>query len=452
MKNIHRISVSFLAVFLCCSMGTFAQEKIQKYKKSFKVNKDVIIDLDTRHTNIVFETWNRKEVEIEAVLELKNTENQKRASENWSLSVNADSNRLHVKSGAVMGNSPVPPTPMPPMEGFAEMMGPMMEGLIGPLMEGMAENPLPPNFMANVGSLNFDYEAYEKDGEAYMEKWEAEVEKKFGKDFEKDMEAWGKEFEKRTEARMKEWEKKYEKKMEAWGEKFGKEMEAWGEQFGKQMEASMSGKTKVIVPGNSGEGKRTIIIKMPKDATLQLNVRHGEVKLAELTTNIKANLSHSKLTAETIDGAKTSINVSYAPVLIKKWNYGVLNASYVKNCKIENAKSIKLTSNSSDVTIKNLSETGNLAGTFGKLSINGLSPTFKNLIIDLKNSNLVLNLPDAPLDFTYNGSLSSIKYPSTIKGKLQKNYETEMINGYLKSNNNENIISIKASYSEVLIK
>jgi hypothetical protein len=35
---------------------------------------------------------------------------------------------------------------------------------------------------------------------------------------------------------------------------------------------------------------------------LILDVRHGEINLGQRTSNLKANLSHSKLTAHTIDG------------------------------------------------------------------------------------------------------------------------------------------------------
>ena len=45
--------------------------------------------------------------------------------------------------------------------------------------------------------------------------------------------------------------------------------------------------------------KRVIKIKMPKGAELDLNVRHGEVKLGNVT-NIKADLNYSTFIANTL--------------------------------------------------------------------------------------------------------------------------------------------------------
>src|SRR5690606_19071916 len=106
------------------------------------------------------------------------------------------------------------------------------------------EHPLPPEFMENVGNLKFDHEAYKKDGEKYLQKWEKEMESKFGEDFEMKMEEWSHNFTKGAEQwgakmdmKMSVMGENLEKDMEKWAEQFGSEMEAWGEKFGKDMEA-----------------------------------------------------------------------------------------------------------------------------------------------------------------------------------------------------------------------
>ena len=78
--------------------------------------------------------------------------------------------------------------------------------------------------------------------------------------------------------------------------------------------------------------------------------------------------------------------------------------SYVKDCKINSAKSIKLSSNASDVVIDELEETGIISGSFGELTINNTGNDFKRLDISLENSDLVLKLPSSSFNFTYNGS------------------------------------------------
>ncbi len=53
------------------------------------------------------------------------------------------------------------------------------------------------------------------------------------------------------------------------------------------------------------------------------------------------------------------------------------HTSYVQDVVIDKAKSIKLLSNSSDVNIKEITETGILSGTFGELRIGKLHPEWK---------------------------------------------------------------------------
>jgi hypothetical protein len=74
---------------------------------------------------------------------------------------------------------------------------------------------------------------------------------------------------------------------------------------------------------------------------------------------------------------------------VNNWNYGILNTSYVQNCDIKKAKSIKLVSNSSDVNIGEIEETGILSGTFGELKIGKINPNFKNLDITLKTATCI---------------------------------------------------------------
>ena len=85
-----------------------------------------------------------------------------------------------------------------------------------------------------------------------------------------------------------------------------------------------------------------------------MNVRHGEVILAENTKNLSATLSYSSLLATTIDGDKTYIDASYSPVSVQKWNYGQLKADYSEKINIKEVENLTLNATFSDVTIDNL--------------------------------------------------------------------------------------------------
>ena len=349
------------------------------------------------------------------------------------------------------------------------MVGPLMENL-RPMIASIPRHPLPPRFIENAGSLKFDHEAYKKDGEKYLKKWEKEMEQKFGKDMEVVMKKWSENFEKdaekwaskveaemevhgeEIEKEMQIWAKQFEGSMEKWGEQFGKEMEVWAKQFEEGEGKRIQVRTINSIGHANNKIKKTMIIRLPKDAKLKLNARFGEVELADKTSNLQAQISHSRLTANSIDGSKTKLEVSYSPVKIKSWDYGVLTTNYVQNATIENVKSLKLTSVSSNVKIGEINQTAVISGTFGNLDILKLSPAFKTLDISLENSDLNLNIPESAFNFSYAGSQSEIQYPNSIKAKPVKSYDSELINGYQKSANGEGIVTIKAKFSDVKVQ
>lgn len=458
-----------LVVVMCVlTATTFAQT--QKLTKTYPANKDVGIVVDARHTNIVFETWDRNEVQIEAYLDAGiKGDDAKNQLETWKLETRGDASEIYINSGGARpGNMDID------MSSFAESMGhlqnliaPIMTEMVGPMMESFAKNPpLPPDFADKLGTLNFDFEAYQRDGEKYMKQWEKKIEKNFGKDFEASMEKWAAQFEKNAEIWGDNLEKKmeingekFEKSMEKWAENFGAHMEQWGENFAREMENKEGVKQNMHIqrshintmkPGT--RATRNIRVKMPVGAKLRLDVRHGAVDLGNRVNNLQANLSHSSLKANIIDGQKTEVKVSYTPVQIAQWNYGVLNAGYVQNCVIDRVQSIKLISNSSDVSIGEIGETGILSGNFGALKIQKLNPNFKNLDIRVENSELQLTLPQTALNLNYNGAQSKIEYPKAAGITATTSYDNEMLNGFYKSANSNRNISINSTFSKIIIK
>ncbi len=454
-----------LLVLLFIGAGSIAQTK--KLSKNYKTSAEVNVEIDSRHTNVIIENWDKNEVEIEAYLNAEgaNKEETKKLLDSWDLETSSSAGVVKINSSGGMNmnmnfDMDMDMSALKSLDKLPEMLQPLMTDLVGPILANISEHPLPPEFAENMKDMKFDYEAYKKDGDKYLEKWEAKFEKKFGKDFEDKMEKWAEQmekdsekFEKDYEAKMEVWSKDFEKDMEAWGEDFGKKMEAWGEQFGKQMEAQFAnGDSNVIVIDGEGvKSKRTIKIKVPKDAKLHLNVRHGELKLGSNFKNLKADLSHSRLSANQISGKATNVKVAYSPINIGTWEYGVLSTDFVRSCKIGKAVSIKLNSNSSDIVINEIQKTGVLSGSFGKLNINRLGPGFETLNITLENSDLELALPQTAFNFTYNGTQSSIKYPKSLSLKSTKTYDNEILNGYSRSRDANGNISIKANFSDILV-
>ncbi|WP_121667485.1 hypothetical protein [Mesonia aquimarina] len=480
-KNKEKFGLTFLLVFalLFSSQLTLAQNSKEKVSESYDVEDGVEISLDARQTEIVVETWNRNSVEIEASLsgEELNDEELDQLAEAWNVNIMGNSNQITIQSS----HHRIPNSHSGSISSLhRDFVAPLMKNMVGPMLEGISSAQLPPQFYEGMSQLNFDYEAYQQEGEAYVERYEKQIEKSFGKDFEVAMEKWGERFEKNAEAwakqveeRMKmleesgELEKRqeeYAKRMEAWGkrmEQMATRMAQGGGEVTKKVTTSPNGSKSVSVyyrnsgnssPVNENDVRRKILIKMPKDAKLKFNLRHGSLTLEDPAENLSGNLAYTAFNADEIAGKQTAINVAYAPVAIKNWEYGALNLSYVKECRINSIKSIKLNSNASDVVIESIDETGIISGVFGELSIASLGNNFKRLDINLENSDLVLKLPETSFNFNYSGSRSNVNVPEKMSTTVSDSYGSKLINGFYKSRNTDKNITINAKFSEVMMQ
>lgn len=494
-----------LLMFLLLATTSVMAQKLTKLTKSVNVTSDVIINLNTSHTNIEVDTWNKDVIEIEAYIDGEKVSKQdlQKALEDWKITVNGSGNEVTIDSKGshntwvygydlsgldALKDLKFSLADLPEMPELPYM--PVMPTL--PEMPAMPAMPELPELPQGIGNVNFDYEAYKKDGEAYIERWSKEFETKYGKEYKEKMKDWGRKFgksdfeayskkmEKWGEEYAKQFEskfgKEYEARMQAWGEKFGekwgkdfaKKMEEWGEKFGKEMEARAKAMEErgeaMIVRGKAMEEKakredhlaksleskintkvkKTIKIKMPKKAKLQMNVRHGELKFASVITNMKGAISHGTLTANDIDGSQTSINVSYSPVLIANWNSGELKLNYVENAMIHKVNRMVLGATSSNVIINNLSGNAVIDGSFGVLEIGNILESFNNLNVVLENSEAHLKLPKTNYNLQYKGSRSKFKHP-----KNKNNTATSFSTGDM---NSGKTIVVNAKFSDVTMQ
>jgi len=184
---------------------------------------------------------------------------------------------------------------------------------------------------------------------------------------------------------------------------------------------------------------------MPKGTKLKLNVRHGELKIVSVIHNLKADLSHSTLVAESINGSNTSINASYTPVLVTNWNAGELNLNYVNNAQLKSVNRLMLNSNSSNIIIGELIKNAIINGSFGDLEINKISNEFNNLNIVLENSDAFIKLPKTDFNLQYKGSHTRFQHPE----KETKGNTSSFSTGNLSSNKT---IVINAKYSNIVMQ
>ncbi|WP_298903157.1 hypothetical protein [uncultured Psychroserpens sp.] len=314
--------------------------------------------------------------------------------------------------------------------------------------------------------------------EMRMEEWGEKFGKKFGEDYAKKMEKWGEEFEKK-------FDEKWAKEMEVWGEKYGKEMEKRGKELEKRMakrEKEMDKRREQLeerlekrmevreearekreeahekrreahekrrenlerrLELRSHKVKRTIKIKMPKGAKLNMNVRHGELKMSSVIYNLKADISHATLVANHIDGSETSISVSYSPVQVSTWSNGELNLNYVEDAHLNTVGILRLNSNSSDMYINDLTGNAIIDGSFGDLSISNITDTFTNLNVVLENSDATIKLPKSDYSVYFKGNRSRLNNEMTTQ---------KTIENYPSGNRGGKQIVLNAKFSDIVLK
>ncbi len=197
--------------------------------------------------------------------------------------------------------------------------------------------------------------------------------------------------------------------------------------------------------------KKSIRIKMPKNARLQLNVRHGEVKLAENARNMQATLSYARLLASTIDGDNTRVSARYSPIEVKAWNSGTLSADFSDKVALDEVRRLDLSATSSEVTIARLLREASIRNNLGVLRIKQVAPDFREINISVQNGELQCKLPDGAYLISVNNTASEVNYPSYIvwepvskTGGVRK--------GYRQKKDAARSIVINTSYSDIKLQ
>lgn len=493
-KSIINKALFLLSFFIAGHV--IGQQKQTKLSQSINVDKDVTVDLNTSYCNIIIDTWNKDVVEIEAYVEDEKLSKEElaKALKSWTVNVDATKSEVTISTKGSAPQVWAYKFNTTDDEGMHTVIKELQFELADipeipkfvvipeippvPPLPNIPELPELPPLPEGVGEMHFDYEAYKKDGEKYLESYTKQFEKTFGKDYEKKMEEWGKKFE-------KEWGEKYAKQMEEWGERFAEQMERSAskqeadaerisaemeKRHAKQMEERLKMREqhmeerekhmqererladerrvvieKMVTDKNMSGVKKTIKIKLPKKAKLKVNVRHGEIEFASAIDNLKANLEYTKFKANSINGSQTSINASYSPVMVTNWDVGNLSLNYVKKASISNAKQLVIHSNSSNVVIDNLQGSAIINGSIGDLKIHKIDDVFSNLNVTLQNSDATIMLPKVGYSLQYVGNHSRFSHPKKASGNNVSNFST----GKLSSGKT---IVVNAKYSTVDMK
>ncbi len=252
------IKIKWFALCFLLAGGLMAQQRLTKVSQSIKVDKDVTIDLNTSHCNIIIDTWNKDVVEIEAYIEGDKISEEalENALKIWDVDIDASRSQVeidtkgvdgrtwvyHIDSGdneavrAVFDELKFELADVPEISDFDFNID-VPHVMVLPEIPELPELPPLPPLPEGTDKVHFDYKAYKKDGEKYLEEYSREFESKYGKEYSGKMEAWGEEF-------SKLWEEKYGKEIQEWAKEFSEEwqeknaerLKEWEEQFTKNME------------------------------------------------------------------------------------------------------------------------------------------------------------------------------------------------------------------------
>lgn len=499
-----------LILALMCSTTMLAQTQTKRFSEKFNVDDDVEVAVNTTYTDLIFETWGRDQVEVEAIIEVEgiSEEEAEKLFKKWNFEATGNSSKVTISTGGgynfVHKDNYAVTIADPETDydyNFAVTV-PDVDAVIEVLPENFVMPPMPPMppLPSNMNSFVFDYEAYKKDGEAYLKKWKEEFKENFDEEYREQYKAWGKQIEElygEREKQMEEYEKSREEmeknraEYEKQREKMMEEREKMKEEIRRELEKNRA-ETRIMVervreearrvsrearkaakvygyrvqPGSDAkiffyenDGmpknlkiKKTIRIKAPKGARLKLDVRHGEIKLAENYKDINATLSYTRLHAPLVDGKGTRIKASYSPMKVDYWKEGALHVNYAKALELKKVQNINLSSESSNVVVKELHGNAIINGSFGDLIIEKVNDSFSSLDIVLENSDAVLVLPAGAFDFYTRATQSRISTPASLKLSVNELYRSKQLKGYNKSKGSGRMINIIANYSTVNLK
>lgn len=477
-----------LVVFLCLgSIGAYGQKESKTYSEKFTVDEDAVLELDTSHADIEFETWNKDQLVIEATIELEGATPDEAETyfEHQGIEIMGNSKMVSVTTGSGnswfsnsaenMKNLRIEIPELPEFESF-EIDFDMAELADVP--------PMPP-----VPDPNFDYKAFQKDGEKYLKEWQEKFQKDFGEPYQKRMDEWQQkmgakreEMQAKREEMLAKREQIREKRMETHADRMenrsvarSKHAEKRAESHQKRMEIYQSrsygdSTSAFFGPHYSGENrpnifyfnsedenrnfkvKKSIKIKMPKATKIEMNVRHGEVKMAGSTKNMNATLSHASLLAAVIEGDETKVMASYSPVSVQHWNYGNLEVAYSENVDLQEVLNLHLNASSSKVTIANLTKSAFIKNDFGPLAIQSISDDFETLDVSLENAVLICKLPSTAFKVYVNAKESEFDAPDILELEKFNDQGSIVYKGYQGDKNANKAVTIHSKYSEVVLE
>ncbi len=296
---------NFIWLILLCSIAVFGQKQTKKVNDSFKVNKDVLVEINTKYSDVKVETWNKNTVSIQGVWEIEGMtkEEAKKYFKGWNFEALGNKSKVVITSRSsnnyhnhydVFDDMDFDfdfDFDMESISHIGEMFNGDYFSDLPPLPPMPPLGPLPTPFVGHLKQIGFDYDAYQEDKEGYMKEfekrqkaWAKDFEEKFAPQmeaYEKKMEEWQKKMEpqmKAYEEKMKQWEKEIEPKLKEYEKKMEKKMKVMEQEMEEKYAQKLKDKEDKM---SKYKIKKNILIRVPAGATLKMNTRYGKITIPD---------------------------------------------------------------------------------------------------------------------------------------------------------------------------
>jgi len=283
--------------------NSFGQVLTKTKQLEFSVKSNAAIELYSKYTNIEFELTDNNTVTIEAVMDIEGL-SQKEATayfKKWELKANKKNNKLIISS--ILRNTTS-------LDKHGYYSGYFIDGeqldAIKPEKKGVLIQVNTFKYTdksSKESSKVFDYKAYIEEGDRYLVKFQKENNEPVGK-------RWFNKTKKERILMQKSVQDNKPQKVKKATIKAIKSISS-KEELKARLKKNKISKANVRSLPKRAIVNKTLKIKIPRHAHLNMTVRHGKVTISNEITNLKANLSYVLLEANTISGKNTFIKGAY---------------------------------------------------------------------------------------------------------------------------------------------
>lgn len=478
-------------LILLLTTAVSAQKYNKKFSEKFKTNKDVVVNINASNADIDVTTWNKNEVSVEAVIEVEglNKKEAEKYLKNWQFEALGNKSKVQIKANKnsfrsigsdnivyfnSSGNNSFPK--------IYELHNDNDNIIVIPEIENIAipDVVIPEiNFeeiLSGLEHIEFDFDKYAKDGGNYFFHWKDgvnDVTIKSKKEWEKFKKSKKyKKFKKEQEERKKELKKELKKSL-----KEAREIKINKAEIQRELQRARAEVKKVnreeirrelakaqeeirranrsikksrynysfstdsnnfMINDKKVKVTKKIIIKVPKNATFDLNTRHCKVKLPK--TKASGKVSYGTFKADVLNGGK--LNVSYSPVTINSLNACTLFLNNVTDAHVASVANTILNTNSSGVIVDNVYNNVEVINKFGELTIKKVHPSHNNLRVSLNYSSAGINAL---------GIEGELKFDVNDKMRTLKNGDIKFNGDFIITSKNKKV-EIKGKYSQLTLK